>query len=70
MRVNDLFVRPEARRRKVASMLLAAAAAYGRAAGAVRLTLSTETTNLAAQSLYESEGWIRQVEFLTYNLTL
>ena len=68
--LNDLFVRPEARRRKVGSMLLAAAAAYGRAVNVVRLTLSTAVTNLAAQSLYESEGWIRQEEFLTYNLAL
>jgi GNAT superfamily N-acetyltransferase len=68
--LNDLFVRPEARRRKVGSMLLAAAAAYGRAVGAVRLTLSTEVTNLGAQSLYEAEGWIRQEEFFTYSLAL
>jgi GNAT superfamily N-acetyltransferase len=68
--LNDLFVRPEARRRKVGSMLLAAAAAYGRAVGALRLTLSTEVTNVAAQLLYEAEGWKRQEEFLTYNLTL
>ncbi len=68
--LNDLFVRPEARRRKVGSMLLAAAVGYARAVGAVRLTLSTEVTNVAAQSLYEVEGWIRQEEFLTYNLVL
>jgi GNAT superfamily N-acetyltransferase len=68
--LNDLFVRPEARRRKVGSMLLAAAAGYGRAVGAVRLTLSTEVTNLGAQALYEAEGWIPQEEFLTYNLAL
>jgi GNAT superfamily N-acetyltransferase len=68
--LNDLFVRPEARRRKVGSMLLAAAAGYGRAVGAVRLTLSTEITNLGAQALYEAEGWIRQEEFLTYNLAV
>ena len=68
--LNDLFVRPEARSKKVGSMLLAAAVGYGRAVGAARLTLSTEVTNLAAQSLYEGEGWIRQEEFLTYNLPL
>ncbi len=68
--LNDLFVRPEARRKKVGSMLLAAAVGYRRAVGAARLTLSTEVTNLAAQSLYEGEGWIRQEEFLTYNLPL
>jgi GNAT superfamily N-acetyltransferase len=68
--LDDLFVRPEARRGKVGSMLLTAAVGYGRAVGAVRLTLSTEVSNAAAQSLYEAEGWIRQEEFLTYNLAL
>jgi GNAT superfamily N-acetyltransferase len=68
--LNDLFVRPEARRRKVGSMLLAAASSYGRSVGAVRLTLSTEVTNAPARALYEAEGWIRQEEFLTYNLAL
>jgi ribosomal protein S18 acetylase RimI-like enzyme len=38
--------------------------------GAVRLTLSTEVTNDAAQSLYESEGWKRQTEFYVYNLVV
>ena len=51
-------------------MLLDAAAKFGRAAGAVRLTLSTEITNLAAQALYEREGWKRQTGFYSYDLTL
>lgn len=68
--LNDLFVHAEARRKGVASLLLAAAAGYGRGAGAIRLTLSTEVTNDAAQALYEAEGWTRQTEFYTYNLAL
>jgi ribosomal protein S18 acetylase RimI-like enzyme len=68
--LNDLFVRPETRRRKIGSMLLAAAASYGRVVGAVRITLSTEATNVAAQALYEAGGWVRQTEFFTYNLAL
>ncbi len=68
--LNDLFVQPEARRKKVGSLLLAAAAGFGRAAGAVRLTLSTELTNQAAQALYEGEGWARQTDFCVYNLAL
>jgi len=68
--LNDLFVQPDARRAKVGSMLLAAAASFGRAIGAVRLTLSTEITNKAAQSLYETEGWTRQTDFYVYTLTL
>ena len=68
--LNDLFVRPDARRKRVGSLLLAAAAGFGREAGAVRLTLSTEVTNQAAQALYEAEGWTRQTEFYVYNLAI
>jgi ribosomal protein S18 acetylase RimI-like enzyme len=68
--LNDLYVTPAARRQGIGSLLLAAALEYGRSAGAVRLTLSTEVTNSAAQALYEREGWTRQTEFYTYNLSL
>lgn len=68
--LNDLFVKPEARRTGAAKQLLTAAATFARAAGAVRLTLSTEVTNHPAQSLYERQGWIRDTDFYTYNLPL
>jgi GNAT superfamily N-acetyltransferase len=68
--LNDLFVHPDARRQRVGSLLLAAAGNYGQTIGAVRLTLSTEVTNHAAQALYEAEGWKRQTDFYTYNLAL
>ena len=68
--LNDLFVSPEARRRSVGSLLLDAAARFGREVGAVRLTLSTEVTNDKAQALYEREGWKRQTEFYSYDLVL
>ena len=68
--LNDLFVKPEFRRHGVGAQLLAEAVRFARAAGAVRLTLSTEVTNTAAQALYESCGWTRQTEFYVYNLNL
>ena len=68
--LNDLYVQPEARRAKVGSLLLAAAAGFARAVGAVRLTLSTEITNEGAQALYESQGWERQTDFFVYTLNL
>ena len=68
--LNDLFVSPAARRLKVGSSLLMAAANYARSVGAVRLTLSTEVTNVTAQALYEREGWSRQTTFYVYNLGL
>jgi GNAT superfamily N-acetyltransferase len=68
--LNDLFVAPEARRQGAGAWLLEAAANYGRQIGALRLTLSTEHTNTAAQSLYERSGWKRDAFFCSYNLTL
>ena len=68
--LNDLFVLSEVRRRGVASQLLGAAAEFGRAIGAVRLTLSTEVMNETAQALYEGAGWKRQTDFYVYNFPL
>jgi GNAT superfamily N-acetyltransferase len=68
--LNDLFVVPDARRSGVGKLLLRAAADYGKAVGAVRLTLSTEVTNERAQALYEAEGWKVQTDFCVYNLAL
>jgi ribosomal protein S18 acetylase RimI-like enzyme len=68
--LNDLFVLAEARGSGAGSALLRAAAEFGRHAGAVRMMLSTEITNTAAQSLYERSGWKRDTEFLFYQLTL
>ena len=68
--LNDLFVVPEARGRGAGAALLNAAAEYGRRAGAVRLTLSTELTNTTAQAVYEHNGWKRDTVFCSYNLAL
>lgn len=68
--LNDLFVAPETRRHGTGSALLQAAAQYGRRAGAIRLVLSTELTNLTAQSLYERTGWKRDNDFCVYQLEL
>jgi GNAT superfamily N-acetyltransferase len=66
--LNDLFVVAEARRSGAGRVLLKAAADFGQAVGAVRLTRSTEVTNLAAQALYEASGWKRQAAFYSYDL--
>jgi ribosomal protein S18 acetylase RimI-like enzyme len=68
--LNDLFVVPEVRRNGAGRVLLRAAAAFGRVAGAARLTLCTEVTNTAAQALYDAEGWIRQTDFYAYDLPI
>ncbi|NRR32502.1 GNAT family N-acetyltransferase [Oxalobacteraceae bacterium] len=55
--LNDLFVVSAARGLGAGRQLLQAAAAFGRALGAVRLSLSTAVDNTAAQALYTSLGW-------------
>lgn len=68
--LNDLFVDPIARRLGVGTQLIDSAAEFGRAQGAVRLTLRTATTNLTAQAVYEQNGWERDDQFLTYHRRL
>jgi ribosomal protein S18 acetylase RimI-like enzyme len=66
----DLFVRPQARGCGVGRALMLAAERHAAGQGIVRMDLSTARTNLAAQSLYESLGWIRDDLFLVYSLTV
>ena len=68
--LNDLFVDPSTRNKGVGRMLLAAARDHAIASGAIRLELATQKTNTAAQSLYESTGWIREEAFYRYELPL
>ena len=68
--LNDLFVGSGARGLGLGRLLLARAAEYGRDTGARYLELSTETTNAAAQRLYEKMGWVRETGFLHYSLDL
>jgi ribosomal protein S18 acetylase RimI-like enzyme len=64
LRVQDLFVASENRRQGIARALLQYAADLGRARGAHRLQLETDTSNIAARSLYLSFGfeWFPQKE--------
>ena len=66
----DLFVDAGVRRGGVGRALMLAAQDFGRAAGAVRLDLTTAHTNTLAQALYESLGWQRDDVYRTYNLSL
>lgn len=63
----DLFVLPEARKLGAGRQLLLAAEAKAAADGKVRMDLTTAKTNLSAQSLYESLGWVRDEIFYAYN---
>jgi ribosomal protein S18 acetylase RimI-like enzyme len=66
----DLFVAPSARRSGAARALMLAAQAHAQQTGAVRLELATARTNVQAQALYESLGWVRDEAFYRYNLDI
>ena len=66
----DLFVAPEARRKGVARALMDAGTELGKKSGAAWLKLETAHTNIPGQTLYESQGWHKDEEFLTYFLAL
>ncbi|MEU4244160.1 GNAT family N-acetyltransferase [Actinoplanes sp. NPDC026619] len=55
--VRDLFVAPEARNRGLARSLLTLVAGEARTAGAHRLSLQTETSNVRAIELYARSGY-------------
>jgi ribosomal protein S18 acetylase RimI-like enzyme len=64
--LNDLFVAPEFRQRKIAEALLTEAVNFSRARGARSLSLQTALTNTSAQRLYEKMGWRRDEKYYTY----
>ena len=68
--LEDLFVSPPARKSGVARALLEATSAAASAASACRLVLETQHGNARAIGLYESFGFVRDREFLTYELEL
>jgi GNAT superfamily N-acetyltransferase len=64
--LNDLFVAPEARGRRIAGGLLRACEAHARATGAESITLETAHGNRVAQRVYEAHGWMPETAFHTY----
>lgn len=57
--LEDFVVRPEHRGKGAGSQLLAAAIAYARDRGCLRVTLVTDGVNAGAQRLYERHGFQR-----------
>lgn len=68
--LNDLFVDAQARGRGAAKKLLSAAIEFAASLDAIRLTLSTATTNESAQALYQSAGWKRDEQFFVYHFAI
>jgi ribosomal protein S18 acetylase RimI-like enzyme len=66
----DLFVDVNIRKSGAGKALMLTAHEYAADNGYVRLDLTTAKTNLTAQSLYESLGWVRDDVFYIYNKTI
>jgi len=66
----DLFVEPGSRKLGAGRALMRAAESHAAGSGLARLELSTARTNLPAQSLYESLGWVRDEAFQVYSKAL
>ena len=64
----DLFVAENARKTGLGSALMLAASDYANQHGYTRLDLPTAKTNVNAQALYESLGWVRDAQFYHYSL--
>lgn len=65
--LSDLFVSPDARKSDLGRTLLEQAREHAKANNIPRMDLTTAKTNLNAQSLYESLGWVRDDIFYAYN---
>jgi ribosomal protein S18 acetylase RimI-like enzyme len=65
--LNDLFTKPEARRKGVGEALLNKAAEFAKADGATRIWLRTAVDNFTAQALYEKVGYKRDEQFYRYD---
>lgn len=66
--LNDLYVDAEYRGRGIGRKLLHQARMNAVQTGAKGLNLSTQHHNQAAQRLYESEGYVKDDEFIAYYL--
>lgn len=66
--LNDLYTKPQSRRKGVAEALLKHAAAFAKADGAKRIWLRTAVDNFMAQALYEKMGYTRDEQFYRYDI--
>lgn len=66
--LNDLFVKPEARRKKAAWKLIDESVKHAKDTNAVMIGLSTQIANTNAQELYKKYGFKKDNDFFHFNL--
>lgn len=68
--LNDLYVSVDYRGQGIAQMLLERANNYAKETNSKGLSLSTANDNHVAQKLYERNGYVKDDEFVHYDLIL
>lgn len=68
--LNDLYVAPAFRRKKVAWNLISKTIELARETNAVAVTLSTEISNTNAQELYKKFGFKKDNDFFYFNFKI
>ena len=66
----DLYVEKVHRRNKVGRQLMLRSHEYAKKINAKRIQLSTATDNFIGQSLYESLGYVKDIDFYTYDFEI
>ncbi|KAB2331319.1 GNAT family N-acetyltransferase [Bacillus mesophilum] len=68
--LNDLYVDADTRKQGIGEMLLQKAKDFAVETGAKSISLETAPDNIAAQRLYEKNGYIKESHFYRYELGL
>ena len=66
----DLYVREEYRKNKIGKQLMLKSHEHAKNINAKRIQLSTATDNFIGQSLYESLGYVKDIDFYTYDFEI
>ena len=66
----DLYVDKDHRKNKVGRQLMLRSHEYAKKINAKRIQLSTATDNFIGQSLYESLGYVKDIDFYTYDFEI
>lgn len=65
--LNDLFVKPEYRKKGIAEKLINSSFKLAKEVNAIRVDLGTARDNYVAQKLYERIGFMKDEEFYSYS---
>ena len=65
-----MYVKKEFRKNKIGKELMLKSHDYAKSVKAKRIQLSTATDNFIGQSLYESLGYVKDINFYTYDFEI